>query len=255
MVISILSAAGFLLMLLLLVEAGRRIGLRRASKDPDPSRLGIGPIEGALFGLLGLLIAFTFSGAENRFQARRQLIVQEANAIGTAYLRVDLLPSSEQPRMRENFRRYVDARLAVYRLLSNPQASREARLQAEALQLEIWGQAVRCTQASGAPLPGLLLLPALNEMIDVTTTRAVALQTHPPRIVYGILFGLTFLSALVAGYATAGSRARSWLHITGFAAAMVLALAVIVDFEYPRLGFIRIDSVDQILVDLRAGMR
>jgi hypothetical protein len=236
------------------VEAGRRLGLRRANQDPDHSRLGIGPIEGALFGLLGLLIAFTFSGAENRFQARRQLIVQEANAIGTAYLRVDLLPASEQPRMRESFRQYVDARLAVYRLLADPQASRTARLRAEALQLEIWGQAVRSTQASGTTLSGMLLLPALNEMIDITTTRAVALQTHPPRIVYGILFGLTLLSALVAGYATAGSRARSWLHITCYTAVMVLALVVIVDFEYPRLGFIRIDAVDQILMDLRAGM-
>ncbi|MBK8794369.1 MAG: DUF4239 domain-containing protein [Holophaga sp.] len=246
-------ALGLFLLLLLLVEVGRRLGIRQVKADPE--HRGIGPIEGALFALLGLLIAFTFSGAENRFQARRQLIVQEANAIGTAYLRVDLLPPQEQPRMRENFRQYLDSRLAVYQRLQEPTASHAARARAEALQAEIWGQAVRCAQTASTTLPGMLLLPALNDMIDITTTRAVALQTHPPKIVYGILFGLTLLSALMAGHAMAASRARSWLHILCYAGIMVLALVVIVDFEYPRMGLIRIDAVDQVLVDLRAGMK
>jgi len=255
MLTALLSSLGLFLLLLLMVEVGRRLGLRRARSGCDSEHLGIGPIEGALFGLLGLLIAFTFSGAENRFQARRQLIVQEANTIGTAYLRLDLMTASEQPRMREDFRQYVDARVAVYRLLANPEASRAARLRAEALQARIWGQAVRSSQASNSPMLGMLLLPALNDMIDITTTRAVALQTHPPRIVYGILFGLTLLTALLVGFGTAGSRDRSWLHILCYATVMVLALVVIVDFEHPRLGFIRIDSVDQVLLDLRAGMK
>ena len=78
--------------MLVLLEIGRRIGLRRMAQDSEGARAGVGAVEGAVFGLLGLLIAFTFSGAASRFDTRRQLIVEETNDIGTAYLRLDLLP-------------------------------------------------------------------------------------------------------------------------------------------------------------------
>ena len=79
--------------ILLFLEVGRRIGIRRITNDTEGARAGTGAVEGAVFGLLGLLIAFTFSGAASRFDTRRQLIVEETNVIGTAYLRLDLLPS------------------------------------------------------------------------------------------------------------------------------------------------------------------
>jgi len=101
------------------IELGRRIRIRRNQKDEAPS--GLSTIDGAVFGLMGLLLAFTFSGAESRFDTRRQLIVQESNAIGTAYLRVDLLPATAQPQLREDFRSYTDSRIALYHAISNNQ--------------------------------------------------------------------------------------------------------------------------------------
>ena len=89
--------------MLLAIEVGRRIGRRRIASLGDAPSPGVGPVEGAVFGLLGLLIAFTFSGAASRFDARRQLIVEETNNIGTAYLRLDLLPSDA--RWSERFAR------------------------------------------------------------------------------------------------------------------------------------------------------
>ena len=100
--------------MMLLHELGRRLGVRRRAKDPEGSRLGLGPVESATFGLLGLLIAFTFSGAASRFDVRRNLVTEEANLIEQAWLRVDLLPEAEQPKMRGHFRDYLDSRLAVY---------------------------------------------------------------------------------------------------------------------------------------------
>ncbi len=102
--------------MLLLLEMGRRLGNRRLATDPDGARAGTGTVEGAVFALLGLMIAFTFSGAASRFDTRRDLIVQETNAIGTAYLRIDLLPVNAQPAMREHFRQYLDSRLEVIAL-------------------------------------------------------------------------------------------------------------------------------------------
>ena len=90
-VLSALLFAVFLFLgMLLLLEAGRRIGIRRMANDAEGSRAGLGTVEGAVFGLLGLLIAFTFSGAASRFDTRRELIIEETNNIGTAYLRLVL---------------------------------------------------------------------------------------------------------------------------------------------------------------------
>ena len=113
---SLVSLALFAGMLLLL-DVGRRIGARRRVADPDGAQAGTGAVDGAVFALLGLLVAFTFSGAATRFDERRSLIVQETNDIGTAYLRVNLLPDSAQPAMRDLFRRYVDSRIEAYQVL------------------------------------------------------------------------------------------------------------------------------------------
>src|SRR5512139_1750487 len=101
-----------------------RFGRRRRQEEDAPSEVS-GPIIGAVFALLGLLIAFTFSGAYSRFDARRQLIVQEANAIGTAYLRVDLLPAETQAPLRESFREYTATRAAQQQYVSDNPAARK----------------------------------------------------------------------------------------------------------------------------------
>jgi len=240
--------------MLILLEVGRRLGLRRREKMPADSAEGLGAVEGALFALLGLLIAFTFSGAAERFEARRHLIVEEANAIGTAYLRIDLLPAAAQPAMRDGFRRYVDSRLAVYRALPDLDAARAELSRSAELQKEIWSTAVAACPGASSPSACVLLLPALNAMIDITTTRTVAASTHPPALVFAMLAVLALACSLLAGYGMAGSRVRSWIHVLAFAAVLTITVYVILDYEFPRVGFIRIDPVDQVLVDVRAGM-
>lgn len=103
--ISLLIASALFFGMMLFLETGRRIGVRRRAQDPEGAGAGTGAVEGAVFALLGLLVAFTFSGAASRFDARRALVAEEANAIGTAYLRVDLVPANAQPALRDLFRR------------------------------------------------------------------------------------------------------------------------------------------------------
>src|SRR5512134_2640513 len=145
-----LLAVGLFLSMLILSDVGRRIGMRRLAQDPEGAEVGVGVVDGAVFALLGLLIAFTFSGAAARFDARRQLIVEETNNIGTAYLRLDLLPASAQPAIRENFRRYLDSRLEVYRKLPDIAAAKAELAKAIMLQEEIWRHAVAATRVDGA---------------------------------------------------------------------------------------------------------
>ena len=204
--------------------------------DPDAPRVEVGALDGAVFALLGLLIAFTFSGAASRWDTRRQLVVEEANAIGTAYLRLDVLPPDAQPALREQFRQYVDARLAAYRSFPDVTAVKAELARSVTLQGEIWAQAVAACRSEGSQPARMLVLPALNAMIDITTTRTVAAQTHPPSIVYAMLVVLMLVSSLLAGHRMAEGKKRSWIHMVGFALTMAFALYVIVDLEFPRRG-------------------
>jgi hypothetical protein len=253
-----LSSVAFSLSLflgvLLFLVIGRRIGVRRAAQDPEGARAGVAAVEGAVFGLMGLLIAFTFSGAAARFDARRQLIVDEANAIGTAWLRLDLVPATAQPAIRQGFRDYLDSRLATYRNLSDREAVEQEWARSVRLQGEIWTRAVAACREPGTQQATMLLLPALNQMIDISTTRAMATRMHPPVIIFAMLFGLSLIAALLAGFAMVGGRSPSWLHVIGFAAVMAITVYVILDLEYPRRGLIRVDRFDQALIDLRGSM-
>ena len=245
----------FLIMLLVL-ETGRRIGKRYYSmEESDHHRGNRILVESAIYGLLGLLIAFTVSGAANRFDARRTLTVQEANAIGTAYLRLDLLPAAAQPELRRKFRRYAEARLAVFRLLPNFEASNAEAVRANELQRSIWNEVI-------AALPGvpqsatLMLLPALNEMFDISSSRAIAGQAHTPLVILCALAVLALFCCLLAGYGLAGENPLgSALRMIGFALIVTLTIFVILDLDYPRVGLIRLDYADQALIDVLAGMR
>jgi len=184
------------------------------------------------------------------------LIAEEANTIETAYLRLDLLPRQARLELQELFRRYVDSRLETYRKLPNMNAAEAEMARTKKLQEEIWTEAVAATRLPDSHLDaGKVLLPALNSMIDITTIRKMALQTHPPNIIYGLLFVLALICSLLAGYRMASGHHRSWLHILSFATITVIIVYVIIDIEYPRVGLIRLQAFDQLLVDVREGMK
>ena len=194
--------------LLALLEVGRRVGARRIAEDPDHALDGLGAVDGAVFALLGLLVAFTFSGAADRFLERRMLVVGEANAIGTAWLRLDLLEQSDREQVQDLFREYVDARIAGYRHLTDSSHARRDFARSSALQTRIWRAAVAGCQRGNSERADTILLPALNEMFDITTVRANALQMHPPLLIYIVLALLACASAFLGGVAMSASKVR-----------------------------------------------
>ena len=239
--------------MLLAIELGHRVGRRSQQLDLEGAHSGTGTVEGAVFALLGLLVAFTFAGAATRFDGRRQLIVEEANDIGTAYLRIDLLPADARAPLRALFRRYVDTRLAAYQQPTIEEAYAKLA-EVAALQDQMWSQATAGCQAA-APQPcAILLLPALNAMFDIVTTRTAATMMHPPAVIFGMLCGVGVLCAFLAGYSLEPGKRRKWSHSVTFALVIALTVWVILDMEYPRLGFIRVDTFDRVLKDVRAGM-
>ena len=187
----LLFAALLFVGMLGLLEIGRRVGIRRKANESEGERASLSAIEGAMFALFGLVVAFTFSGAASRFNEKRTLIAEEANTIETAYLRLQLLSQEARPELQELFRGYVDSRLQTYRKLPNMEAAKIEMARSKKFQEEIWTKAIAATRLPNShPDVGKLLLPALNDMIDITTIRAMALQTHPPNIIYALLFSL-----------------------------------------------------------------
>lgn len=239
--------------MLAMVELGRMLGLRHRKRDPDGIRAGAGPVEGAAFGLYGLLIAFTFSGAATRFDQRRSLVVEEANAIGTAYLRLDLLAPEARAGLQERFRNYLDSRLAVYQRLPDIEASKIELERSTAMQGEIWSDAIKACEGSNTR--SVLLLPALNSMIDLTTSRTAATLMHPPPVITAMLLSFSLGCALLVGYSMASARSFNWLHTLAFVLITSTTVYVIFDLEYPRAGLIQVKDFDRVLVDLRASMK
>jgi hypothetical protein len=254
--IALLSVVGFFGLMLAASEAGWRVGRARLARDAGELAKGSGSAEAAVFGLFGLLIAFTFSGAASRFEDRRDLITAEANAIGTAYLRLDLLPGDAQLALRDLFRKYVDNRYSVYHEAQDSVATAAGLAETAALQTAIWDMTFAALQRQGPPTPATALsLSSLNEMIDITTTRHTATRSHPPLVVFVMLGVLSLVCAALVGHAISQNPARSWLHTITFAAVVSLTVYVIVDLEFPRVGLIRVDSADVVLAELRESIQ
>lgn len=250
----IIMAVALFAAILLSIEIGRRIGVRRLREEGESATKGFGAVEGAIFGLLGLILAFSFSGALTRFDGRRHLVIEETNDIGTAWLRVDLLPAGAQPAMRDLFRRYLDSRIQVYQKLPDLEAARAELAKSAALQTEIWTLAVSSLRDTGPTAAAMLLLPALNAMFDITTTRTEASRVHPPSVIFIMLGALCLACSLFAGYDMASRPRLNLLHSLAFAIVLSATVYVIVDLEYPRLGLIRMTDSDQVLADLRGSM-
>ncbi len=237
------------------IAIGRRMGARRRAAEGEDYSKGVGAIESAVFALLGLILAFCFSGALTRFDARRQLVITEANNIGTAWLRIDLLPQDSQGPIRDLFRRYLDSRIAAYQQLPDFAAFRKELAQTAKLQGEIWSLAVPATAKATTNGTPMLFLDALNSMFDIVTTRTETFLLHSPPVIFYLLAALAFACALFAGYEMAARTRRNLLHSIAFAGVLAVTVYVIVDLEYPRVGLINISDSDQVLINLRQSMQ
>jgi hypothetical protein len=252
--LAVFIIVGLFAAMLVFLEIGRWIAVRQMAVDPEGIKPGLGPVVGVVFSLLGLLLAFTFSGAASRFDARKQLVVQEVNTLGRTYSLVDLIPEPIQTKLKERFRRCLDAELEAIKALPDVRAAKQAYSRSSGLKLDIQNQVITAYRDPKTQAAAAVLLSATNEWIENSATRVVAANTHPPRAIYIVLVGLALVSSLIAGYGMAEAKSRSWLHIIVFAAVITVTIYVILDLEFPRVGLIRMDATDRLLVELRKKM-
>jgi hypothetical protein len=246
-----------LLLCLLVVIAGvLRLGWlcgrRRLRLHGEQANEGLGALDAAVFGMMGLLLAFTFTGAASRFDERRSLVTAEVNALGTSWLRLDMLPEPARAELRDLFRLYLDGRIAAYQNPDRVQALAQLTEHTARMQARIWNRLMEAIRDTPS-VPPVILLPPVNEAFDLSTTRILATRQHPPPAIYAMLVMMVLVSGFLAGFSQAKAARQSLLHMAGFATTTTLALYLIIDLEYPRMGLVRVDTFDQALVELRAG--
>jgi hypothetical protein len=255
-IIDTIGIAGFAFLVLagihLTMELGVRWGRRNQHKAKEARSFG--PVEAGVFSLLALLIAFTFGDAMTRWELRRQLVVQEANAISEVYLRTDMLENEDRSVVRAQLQRYVEARIDLYSVLHQTEAPVEETRRVELLQDSIWRSALAAASAQESNTAELLLLPSLNQMIDITTTRAAITRAHPPPVIYLVLSLHALVCALIAGYGIGMHARRSVVHMVAFALATSFSIWMIMELELPRRGMVRLDPNDKLLHELRVEM-
>lgn len=258
---AVLIAAAFFLCSLILLNYGRRLGLRYLHKDAG-TMAGLTTVEGAVFALIGLLLAFTISGALQRFDERRQLVIQEANAATTAHDRLALFEGDLARYLQIKLKDYVQARIDLYRMPHDYSLWKQTELfsleqQDKIIDLKnrLWDATVAaCPQASFRPACAQAV-PALANLFEVARLRLGASEKHPPQVVYVMLFGLGLGGSLLAGFGMAAATARSWIHMLIFAGTLTVALYLVTDMEYPRLGLIRLENFDHFLVEAHQQMQ
>jgi hypothetical protein len=247
---------------LIMLNYGRRLGLHYLRRNEVDSMIGLPTVEAAVFALIGLLFAFSISGALQRFDERRQLVIQEANAIITTYDRLGLFERDVAQDLQTKLKDYVSARIELYRMPHDfsfwegaevwPREQQDKILE---LKTRIWDALVAaCPQDNFRPAC-TLSVTALSNALEAARLRIGAAERHPPQILYMVLFGLGLGASLLAGFGMAPAKERSWIHMVVFAAALAVTLYVITDIEVPRLGLIRIEGFDHFLVDVFEQMR
>jgi hypothetical protein len=239
----------FFALMLAATEVGFRLGRKSEGITPDKTKSQVSTVEAGILAVLGLLLGFTMSMAVSRFEARKQLVLDEANAIGTSCLRTELIPAPQGSEIASLLRQYVDVRVQYGTANNDLPRLGSLHTRTISLQKEFWARAVAYGQKDPNPVRVGLLLQSLNQAIDLESARWMALQNPVPTSVIYVNGIVGLLAAMVVGYAFGLNGQRQIFSMWVLALAITLVLAVIIDLDRPRSGFIRISQ--QPMIDLQ----
>jgi len=225
-------------------EVGFQIGrIRRADVD-ESGKSQINTLQAAILGLLALLLGFTFSMVLSRFDARKQMVLEESNAIGTCYLRAQMLPEPQKTEISKLLRQYVDVRLEVVRT-GNLQ---EIVSRSEKLHDQLWSQAVATEKKEPQRLITLLFIQSLNDVIDIHSGRLRAVLDQVPDMVWVLLFVLTIFAMGMIGFGSGLGKGHQLIPRLVVAVLIALVVLVIMDLGQPQRGLIRVSQQSMMML-------
>jgi hypothetical protein len=254
----VIVGLGLMLLVVASVKAGEWLGRRTNGNQDEGVRSHISVLQSSLLGLTALLLGFTFSMALSRYDSRSTAVVEEANALGTTYLRAQLLPPPHQTAAMGLLKEYAMARVDAGHITLDEQADRARQLtQATALLDQLWALSRDVAREDGSPVRSGLFIQALNDTIDAFGRREAALERHVPELVLFLLYFTLLITGLLMGYGCGVAGHRPVVASYGFCVMMVMVVTVIIDIDRPRRGLIQVDQSSLIniarAIDATAG--
>lgn len=227
------------LLIFAMIEVGYRLGLKKGAGlgSADPSAV----VQGTAFTVLALLLGFSFALALGRFDGRRATLVREANAIGTTYLRAQLLDVPTATAVRSDLRRYEAVRLSFAQADADPEQRARADRQSDVIQGDLWQLAVQSARRDARSTVVPLYIGALNETIDLSAEQRAILSTHIPDVVIIGLLLIAFIASAMMGYGFGRQGQRATVFKALFAIMLAIAIGLILDLDRPQRGLIRIN--------------
>jgi hypothetical protein len=236
--VELLIVGGLILGAWISHRIGHLIGRRFDSKDEAFSQQ-LGLVRNVTLALVAFLIGFAFAGAGTRFIERADLIVNEANALGTAWLRADALPDPQRAELKAALREYTEDRVAA--LGTDDRAEVQKRLdKVPGLHQRMWRMALKGTE--GNPTLMLVVLPPLNEVIDFHTTHLALARRHWPWPIMAVLLASVALSYGLVGFGTGRSRRHFSPLDSIYGVVLAIAMWMVIDLDYPRRGILQVSS-------------
>ncbi len=251
---SVVIAVTLFVVIMVANEAGFRYARILAKRSDDGIKSQTNAIQAGMLGLLALLLGFSFTMALQRFDSRGVAVVEESNAIGTAYLRAQLLPEAKSIQAKSLLKKYVDLRVESGTIDMTDNFTRKAYMDKTlGLQDQLWRTALEAAKEDPAPTTSGLFIQSLNDVIDAFAKRQAALQKPVPQVVLYLLFSIFIISGCVLGYASGLGGGRPWLATLSMAGLIVLVIFIVIDLDRPRRGLIQIDQ--STLVELATSLR
>jgi ABC-type multidrug transport system fused ATPase/permease subunit len=229
---------------------GYRYRKRQMEKFPGKIKDKMSAVEGSILGLLGLLLGFTFSIAVTKFEARRHLIVDEANTLGNTILRADLYPDSVRSVLRTDLQQYLETRIAYYEAGNNKVKINDEIEKGQKISDRIWKKVAFHSHYDEYKVRSMQMIPKLTEMIDIAVERdAARLASVPPLVLWTLLF-LLIASSFLLGSDYNGQQ-RNVILLVGYALVMSVTLNLISELNHPREGLINLNEAEKKMENLR----
>ncbi|MFL5811761.1 MAG: hypothetical protein ACJ749_19720 [Flavisolibacter sp.] len=207
----------------------------------------------SMLGLTALLLAFTFNMSTSKFENRQNILIEEVNNIGTAILRCDLYPDSVKKQLIKDFKKYVNTRINYYLAADNEEQIHLALKESELYVSDIWKVVTNYSHYPAGTMPSMLMVPALNDMIDIVTTRdAGRIAKVPPAIIL-ILLLLLLMSSFYLGYKQKSKWSNSVVIIL-WSATVALTLYIMLEMDRPRRGLINLDNMEKKMEQLQVQL-
>ena len=245
---------GLVLGMVLALFLGHWLGRRHQDSGDVSAKQWIGIVDGPILAIYGLLLAFSFYGATQRFDERRKLIIEETIELASAYRQTDLLATEDRSNVQKMLREYVETQSQLRNRAIEGEKPGILYVKSRESFEKLWDATVEATSNPRARDASTSLLGTLDEIGEISTRSITAPYLHPPLVISGVLLMLSLVSAFLLGYQASTIRRKSWVHLGLFVGFLAVITYLVLDVEYPRVGAIRIGDMQEFLRERHGAM-